>query len=55
MKDRIDQFRVRAEECRKLADMAPKANDKAFWLRLSEDWLRLAEVGAERRPPGAHP
>jgi hypothetical protein len=44
MKDRVDQFCVRAEECRKLADMAPKANDQAFWLRLAEEWLRLAQV-----------
>jgi hypothetical protein len=44
MIDRIDQFHARAEECRQLAGMTPKANDQAFWLRLAEEWLRLAQV-----------
>jgi hypothetical protein len=44
MKDRIDRFRARAKECQQLAGMAPKADDRAFWLRLSEEWLRLAQV-----------
>jgi hypothetical protein len=53
MIDRIDQFHARAEECRQLAGMTPKANDQAFWLRLAEEWLRLAEVVAEGRSPAA--
>jgi len=28
---------------RQLAAMALKATDKAFWLRLAEDWLKLAD------------
>lgn len=38
-----DQFRKQAEECRQLAGTALKAVDKAFWLRLAEDWLKLAQ------------
>jgi hypothetical protein len=37
------QFRKQAEECRQLAAMALKQTDKAFWLRLAEDWLKLAQ------------
>jgi hypothetical protein len=50
----VDQFRTRAEECRQLADMAPKISDKSFWLRLAQDWHRLAEVadGAAAVPSG---
>jgi hypothetical protein len=38
-----------SEECLQLADMSPKANDQAFWLRLAEDWLRPAFSAAPRR------
>jgi hypothetical protein len=37
-----DDFR-KAEECRQLAATALKAIDKTFWLRLAEDWLKLAQ------------
>jgi len=38
-----DDFRKQAEECRQLAAAAIKPADKAFWLRVAEDWLRLAQ------------
>jgi hypothetical protein len=38
-----DQFRKQAKECRQWAATALKAVDKAFWLRLAEDWLKLAQ------------
>jgi hypothetical protein len=38
-----DEFRKQAEECRQLAATAIKPKDKAFWLRLAEDWLKLAQ------------
>jgi hypothetical protein len=38
-----DEFRKQAEECRQLAGTAIKPVDKAFWLRLAEDWLKLAQ------------
>jgi hypothetical protein len=43
MIDTADEFRKQAEECRQLAATALKAIDKAFWLRLAEDWLKLAQ------------
>lgn len=38
-----DEFRKQGEECRQLAGTAIKPVDKAFWLRLAEDWLKLAQ------------
>jgi hypothetical protein len=37
------QFHDQAEECRSLAAKAPKAVDKAFWLRLSDYWVELGD------------
>jgi hypothetical protein len=42
------QFRDQAEDCRSFAAKAPKAVDKAFWLRLSDYWL---ELGDEDKAP----
>jgi len=38
-----EQFHDQAKDCRRLAAKAPKAVDKAFWLRLSDHWLELGE------------
>jgi hypothetical protein len=43
----VDQYRKKAEQCLQLATLAPKVDDKAFWLRLAEDWARLAELVAD--------
>lgn len=37
----VEQFRLRADECRRLADAARNAADKAFWLNLLERWRAL--------------
>ena len=37
----VEQFRRRADECRRLAAAAGNANDKAFWLGLAERWQAL--------------
>ena len=47
MNEYIDQYRAQAEQCLQLATIAPKADDRAFWLRLAEDWTRLAELVAD--------
>jgi hypothetical protein len=39
-----DQFRKQAKECRQLTARALKPVVKAFWLRLAEDWLKLAQA-----------
>ncbi len=38
-----DQFRKDAEEARQMAARSTKQEDKAFWLRLAEDWNKLAQ------------
>jgi hypothetical protein len=44
-----DESRKQAEDRRKFA--ALKSSDKAFWVELAEDWMRLAQEGdlAKRR------
>jgi hypothetical protein len=37
----VEQFRQRAEECRRLAAASRNASDKAFWLALVERWQAL--------------
>jgi hypothetical protein len=34
----------RAEECRQLAFLEPDEDDQAFWLRMAEEWERLANL-----------
>jgi hypothetical protein len=38
-----EQFHDQAEDCRSFAAKAPKAVDKAFWLRLLDYWLELGD------------
>jgi hypothetical protein len=44
----IDRYRALAEQCPQLASLTPKDDDKTFWLRRAEDWVRLAELIAQR-------
>jgi hypothetical protein len=39
-----DEFRRRADECRRLAAAARNASDKAFWLGLVGRWQALEDV-----------
>jgi hypothetical protein len=53
----VEQFRRRADECRRLATDAHSASDKAFWLGLVERWQALEIREAQQslrdksRPP----
>ena len=42
----MDEFRRRADECRRLAAAARNAIDKAFWLGLVERWHALESQNA---------
>jgi hypothetical protein len=44
-----DEFRQRAVECRQVAATVTNPLDKAFWLRLAEDWMNIA-AQAEKIP-----
>jgi hypothetical protein len=41
-------FRKQAQECRRLATLAQDSEDRSFWLRLSEHWLKLAQGVGQR-------
>jgi len=43
-----DEFRRRADECRRLAAAARNASDKTFWLGLMERWQTLDSQGIRR-------
>ena len=36
-----DEYRANAAECQKMARLARKPGDKATWLAMAEDWLRM--------------
>jgi hypothetical protein len=38
-----DDFRKQAQDARQMALRSLKQEDKAFWLRLAEDWIKLAQ------------
>lgn len=38
-----DKYRARAEECRRRAETALRANDRKSWLDLSSAWMMLAQ------------
>lgn len=44
----LEEFRRRADECRRLAAAARNAGDRAFWLGLAERWQALETQTAER-------
>jgi len=40
---KTDKFRREAAECRRNADQATNPNDGEAWLRLADDWMKLAQ------------
>jgi hypothetical protein len=39
-----NESKRRAEECRQLASVEPDADDQAFWLRMADEWEKLANL-----------
>jgi hypothetical protein len=44
----IDRFIDEAEECLRQAEIATNPLDKIAWVKLAEDWIRLARAVRER-------
>ena len=44
-----ERFRLEAKECRRLAENARTEVDKEAWLRLADDWIKLAESAQQGR------
>ncbi len=49
MKPPHDEFRRRADECRRLAASARNARDRVFWLGLVERWQALEGQSVRQR------
>ncbi|WJR75570.1 hypothetical protein [Bradyrhizobium sp. NP1] len=49
----VERFRREAKECQQLAERATSPIDQEAWLRLEDDWIKLAEEAEKRRPAGA--
>jgi len=43
-----DRFRKQAEDARQMAAKAISPLDAATWLRIAEEWLRLAQAADKR-------
>jgi hypothetical protein len=43
-----DEYRKQAEEARQMATKAVLGEDQVFWLRMAEDWAKLAQAADER-------
>jgi hypothetical protein len=44
-----EEFRKQAEECRQLAEQTISPLDKEAWLRLADEWMRLAREAEARQ------
>jgi hypothetical protein len=36
-----DEYRANADECQKMARLAKHPGEKATWLQMAQDWLRM--------------
>jgi hypothetical protein len=43
-----DWFLVQAQECLRQAERARSPLDKEAWLRLAEEWMKLAQAAKDR-------
>jgi hypothetical protein len=41
--DSADEYRKKADECREQAERSISPIDKSAWLRIAEQWLKLAQ------------
>lgn len=44
-----DKYRAEAQEARRMADLSLKEEGKASWLRLADEWNKLAQQADELR------
>ncbi len=60
--EKLAEYRAKAEECRQAVTASVSDDDKALFLKLAEEWLKLAQkleaaprADAERRDEWASP
>jgi hypothetical protein len=54
MSDNAVRFYKLAEVCRDRAAQARNSNDEEAWLKLADDWLKLARANAKPRQSPPH-
>jgi hypothetical protein len=47
--DNSDQYQRQAEHARQMAAKTTRQEDKEFWLRMAEDWDKLARSADDRQ------
>jgi hypothetical protein len=48
MSEVADEYRRKAEACRRLADLSPETERKAHWIEQAADWERLSAEALKR-------
>jgi hypothetical protein len=43
-----DEYREKASDCRRFAEQSADPEQKAFWLRAAEEWIKLADLSQAR-------
>jgi hypothetical protein len=51
MSDAVKEFNEFAAQCERMAEGAPKPQDKAAWLALAAKWKALAKAASKKRVP----
>ena len=46
--DEVSELRLKAEACRRLAEIEASDEDRTLWLQRAEDWERLAAQADKR-------
>jgi hypothetical protein len=46
------EYQKRAAECAQRAQIVTRADDRARWMELAEDWIALSRVPFQRLPEG---
>jgi hypothetical protein len=50
MSDQADHLRLKAEACRRLADLSDDIHRKLLWLERADHWERLAKKAVKVQP-----
>jgi hypothetical protein len=48
---KLDEYLANAEECERMAEISQNPGEKAAWLQMAQQWLRLGEGATHRSKP----
>ena len=46
--NRADEYRKNGDECRQQAERSRDPLDKECWLKIAQDWVKMAEAAGEQ-------